>query len=60
MLDVRKKLRDVQLALRKDIDQLDTKLKILNIWTMPLLIAFVAIILAIIRRRRYSRKTAQG
>ncbi|MBT5939329.1 MAG: ABC transporter, partial [Rhodospirillaceae bacterium] len=60
MLDVRKKLRDVQLALRKDIEQLDTKLKILNIWTMPLVIAVVAIILAIFRRRRYSQQTAQG
>ena len=60
MIDVRKKLRDVQLALRKDIEKLDTKLKILNIWTMPLVIAFVAIILAIIRRRRYSQRTAQG
>lgn len=60
MLDVRKQLRDVQLALRKDIEQLDTDLKILNIWTMPLVIAFVAIILAIIRRRRYSQQTAQG
>jgi len=60
MLDVRKQLRDVQLALRKDIEQLDTQLKILNIWAMPLLIAVVAIILAIVRRRRYSQKTAQG
>jgi ABC-type uncharacterized transport system involved in gliding motility auxiliary subunit len=60
MLDVRKQLRDVQLALRKDIEQLDTQLKILNIWAMPLLIAVVAIILAIFRRRRYSQKTAQG
>jgi len=60
MLVVRKQLRDVQLALRRDIEQLDTKLKIINIWTMPILIAFVAIILAIIRRRRFSGQMAQG
>ncbi|HIF58711.1 MAG TPA: ABC transporter [Rhodospirillales bacterium] len=60
MLDVRKQLRGVQLALRKDIEQLDTKLKIINIWSMPILIAVVAIILAIIRRRRYRQLTVQG
>ena len=60
MLSVRKQLRDVQLALRKDIDQLDTQLKILNIWTMPVVIAIVALVLAVIRRRRYNQQTAQG
>jgi ABC-type uncharacterized transport system involved in gliding motility auxiliary subunit len=60
MLDVRKQLRGVQLALRRDIEQLDTKLKIINIWSMPILIAVVAIILAIIRRRRYRQLTVQG
>jgi ABC-type uncharacterized transport system involved in gliding motility auxiliary subunit len=60
MLGVRKQLRDVQLALRRDIDQLDTKLKIINIWSMPILIAVVAMILAIFRRRRYSQLTVQG
>ena len=60
MLDVRKQLRDVQLALRRDIEQLDTKLKIINIWLMPILISAVAIILAIVRRRKYSQLKAQG
>ncbi|MBT5430016.1 MAG: GldG family protein [Rhodospirillaceae bacterium] len=58
MLEVRKQLRDVQLALRQDIDQLDTRLKVLNIWIMPIIISLAAIILAIIRRRRYNNKTA--
>ena len=58
MLEVRKQLRDVQLALRQDIDQLDTRLKVLNIWIMPIMISLAAIILAIIRRRRYNNKTA--
>ena len=60
MMGVRKQLRDVQLALRRDIDQLDTRLKIINIWSMPILIAVVAMILAILRRRRYSRLAVQG
>jgi ABC-type uncharacterized transport system involved in gliding motility auxiliary subunit len=58
MLNVRKQLRDVQLALRRDIEQLDTKLKIINIWSMPILIAVVAVILAIVRRRKYRQLTS--
>lgn len=60
MLDVRKQLRDVQHNLRKDIESLDTRLKLLNIWTVPVLVAIVAIILAIFRRRRYSGLTVEG
>lgn len=56
MLTVRRQLRDVQLALRKDIEQLDTQLKILNIWTMPIIIAIVALVLAVLRRRRYKQQ----
>ena len=58
MLNVRKQLRDVQLALRRDIEHLDTKLKIVNIWSMPILIAIVAIVLAIVRRRKYRQLTS--
>ena len=58
MLNVRKQLRDVQLALRRDIEQLDTNLKIINIWLMPIFIAVVAIILAIVRRRKYRQLTS--
>jgi ABC-type uncharacterized transport system involved in gliding motility auxiliary subunit len=60
MLDVRKQLRDVQHNLRKDIESLDTRLKILNIWTVPLVVAVLAVILAIFRRRRYSGMQVQG
>ena len=60
MLDVRKQLREVQHNLRKDIEELDTTLKILNIWTVPIIVAVVAIIMAIIRRRRYSQPQVQG
>jgi len=60
MISTRKQLRDVQLALRKDIESLDTQLKILNIWAMPVLIAIVAVVLALVRRRRYHQQPVQG
>jgi len=60
MLSVRKQLRDVQLALRKDIEKLDTQLKILNIWTIPVVIAIIALVMMVIRRQRYKQQTAQG
>ena len=60
MLDVRRQLREVQHNLRKDIEELDTVLKILNIWTVPVVVAVIAIVMAFIRRRRYSRPQIQG
>ena len=60
MLSVRKQLRDVQLALRKDIEKLDTQLKILNIWTIPVVIAIIALVMMVIRRQRFKQQTAQG
>jgi len=60
LLSVRKELRDVQLALRQDIERLDNILKVVNIWTMPLLVAIIAIVLAVFRRRRYRQQTIQG
>ena len=60
MLGVRKQLRDVQLALRKDIESLDTLLKIVNIWAVPLLVAVLAVIMALYRRRRYNQQVTQG
>jgi ABC-type uncharacterized transport system involved in gliding motility auxiliary subunit len=50
LLDTRRELRDVQLALRKDIEQLRDRIRLLNIAAVPLLIAVVAIVLALIRR----------
>jgi ABC-type uncharacterized transport system involved in gliding motility auxiliary subunit len=60
LLSVRKELRDVQLALRQDIERLDNILKVVNIWTMPVLVAIIAIVLAVFRRRRYRQQTIQG
>jgi ABC-type uncharacterized transport system involved in gliding motility auxiliary subunit len=60
LLSVRKQLRDVQHALRQDIERLDNTLKIVNIWTMPVLVAILAIVLALFRRQRYRQQTIQG
>ena len=60
MFATRKQLRDVQLALRRDIENLDTTLKALNIWAMPVIIAVIAIIVALIRRRRYRATSHHG
>ena len=59
LLAVRKELRDVQLALRQDIERLDNVLKIVNIWTMPVLVAFIAIVLAF-GRFVFARTARQG
>ncbi len=57
---LRQQLRDVQHNLRKDIDSLDTWLKIINIWAMPALISLVAIALLILRRARRRRSLHAG
>lgn len=56
VIALRQQLRDVQHALRKDIDSLDTWLKIVNIWAMPVVIALVALCLLIIRQARRRRR----
>jgi ABC-type uncharacterized transport system involved in gliding motility auxiliary subunit len=57
---LRQQLRDVQHNLRKDIDSLDTWLKIINIWAMPVLISLVAIALLILRQARRRRSLHAG
>lgn len=52
MITIRQQLRGVQLALREDIDSLDTYLKLINIALIPFLIALAAIFLGVVRRRR--------
>ena len=56
LLRIRQQLRDVQHALRKDIDALDTWLKVVNIWAMPVLISIVALVMAVFRQRRHRRR----
>jgi ABC-type uncharacterized transport system involved in gliding motility auxiliary subunit len=51
MVDVRRELRDVKLALRKDIDRLDGVLKVANIAGVPIAIGLGALLIAWLRRR---------
>lgn len=57
MVVIRKDLRNVQRALRRDIDRLDAWLKFVNIGLVPLLVGIAAIVLGILRRKR--RRQAQ-
>ena len=59
MIAIRGQLRAVQHALRKDIDALETRLKVLNIIAVPIVITVFAIGLAILRRRRVGRRPGQ-
>jgi len=58
LIVVRKELRGVQRALRKDIDQLDAWLKFLNIAAIPLLLAIGTIILTVVSRVRRKARAA--
>jgi len=53
----RKELRNVQHELRRDIETLGTRLKIINIGLIPLLIIIFAIALGIYRHKQLSRLT---
>ncbi|PIW27132.1 MAG: ABC transporter [Rhodospirillales bacterium CG15_BIG_FIL_POST_REV_8_21_14_020_66_15] len=50
MIDIRRDLRNVQHALRVDIDRLDAWLKFLNIAAIPLLLGLAALVIAVARR----------
>jgi ABC-type uncharacterized transport system involved in gliding motility auxiliary subunit len=52
MITVRRELRDVKAALRRDIDRLDGWLKFFNIAAVPLLIGLGGIGIGLARRRR--------
>ena len=60
MVSVRRQLREVQHALRRDIEELNTRLKVLNIWVVPMVISVIALIMAIIRRWRHRRHAASA
>lgn len=60
MIKIRKGLRDVQAALRKDIDRLEGLLKFLNIGLVPLLLGFGAVVAAIAGRLRRKARAAAG
>ncbi len=56
MLDLRRELRDVRFALRRDVSTLKTTITALNMWTIPVLIGLLAVLIAgwrLLRNRRY-------
>ena len=53
---VKKELKDVRKALRRDIDSLENRLKWANIATMPLLVSLSGIGLALYKRKRIAAK----
>jgi ABC-type uncharacterized transport system involved in gliding motility auxiliary subunit len=55
IVDTRKKLRDVQLQLNREISSLGTWLMIINIALVPIALAVLAIVLALIQRARRAR-----
>lgn len=56
VLDTRKELRRVQLNLNKDVEELGTRLKLLNIGAMPAAVGIFAIGLGAFRMTRRKRK----
>ncbi len=52
MTEIRLALRDVQHALRSDIERLDTWLKFFNIAVVPLVLGFGVLVVAVARRTR--------
>lgn len=55
MLAQRKELRDVQRSLRENVENLQREVRLINIWAVPILVALLAIILAVVRRMRRAR-----
>lgn len=58
VIETRRELRAVQLGLRKDIEQVEYELKLLNIAAMPALVCVLAGLLALWRRARRRRSQA--
>jgi ABC-type uncharacterized transport system involved in gliding motility auxiliary subunit len=55
MLQLRRELRDVQHSLRQDVESLQSNIRIINIWAIPVLVTIIAIGLALVRRTRRAR-----
>lgn len=55
MLDLRTELRNVQRSLREDVESLQREVRLINIWAVPVLVALLAIVLAVVRRIRRAR-----
>ncbi|MEX2643310.1 MAG: Gldg family protein, partial [Acetobacterales bacterium] len=59
VIDIRRQLRNVQLALREEIESLGTMVKFLNIGLVPLLVLVIALVTMVLRMRR-RRPIVQG
>jgi ABC-type uncharacterized transport system involved in gliding motility auxiliary subunit len=60
MITLRQELRGVQRSLRENVESLSTGVKIVNIWAVPVLIALVAFVVALVRRARTRRGASAG
>jgi ABC-type uncharacterized transport system involved in gliding motility auxiliary subunit len=60
LLTSRKALRDVQRNLRRDIDNLASSIRFINVALMPILVAIIALGIAIVRHRRRKARAAKG
>lgn len=60
IMSTRRELREVQRALREDIERLEGSLKFINIAGVPLLFGLILIILAVGKSRRRARAVAQA
>jgi ABC-type uncharacterized transport system involved in gliding motility auxiliary subunit len=58
LVKTRRELRDVQRNLNRDIEAVEAGLKFLNIGLMPLAISVIAGVIALVRRRRRTRRPA--
>lgn len=60
LLDSRKKLRDVQRDLRRDVESLGSQLHFVNIALVPIILAIVALVAAFLRYRRRKANVEKG
>lgn len=60
LLDSRKKLRDVQRDLRRDVENLGAQLHFVNIALVPIILALVALVAAFLRYRRRKATVEKG
>jgi ABC-type uncharacterized transport system involved in gliding motility auxiliary subunit len=58
IVSTRRRLREVQLNLKREIDRLEMALRIFDIFLVPALLAVLAIVLGLVRSRRRSRARA--
>lgn len=56
LLETRRELREVQLALRKDIEDLQGQVRFFGIAAVPIAVAVIAIVMALVKRVRYRRR----